>query len=306
MCIKAVRASVVCSTRAAPLLLRYFRLPWRAAPFLADGRYTLMGRRINTRWCWTAGCGGGEPRSAASVGGLQSGAGRGARSARAALPAARGDRRRDRRLPAPARGPARVPGGGQQVGLVVRALPPRVPLLPEGRSAGKRVAFLAVDSDDRAEGCGAHVPSSRYPVPYPSYFDPDAGDRALFRGELVSRQRRFLRPAGGTSSTTKQGRLRVRRPLADGRRRSYAATRLAGPACGAGGEIRHMRTRAICSSRGLAVCAARGLRHRPGAAAGRRASVIESVVARRHDQSRPRRNGSTKRSATRSTTRPTW
>ena len=42
---------------------------------------------------------------------------------------------------------AGLPGGGEQVGLVVRAVPRRVPVLPEAgdRSAARRSAFLGVD-----------------------------------------------------------------------------------------------------------------------------------------------------------------
>ena len=57
------------------------------------------------------------------------------------------------------------------MGLVVRAVPLRVPVLPGGRGAeGKRVAFLGVDTDD--SDAAARDFLDELPLPYPSISDP--------------------------------------------------------------------------------------------------------------------------------------
>ena len=56
---------------------------------------------------------------------------------------------------------ARPPGRRQQVGLVVRTLPVRVPGLPAGRRSryGKRVAFVGIDGKDH-NGSASGLPAS--------------------------------------------------------------------------------------------------------------------------------------------------
>ena len=76
---------------------------------------------------------------------------------------------------------------------------------------GKQVAFLAVDSlDSRGE---ARRFLERYPVPYPSYFDPDGKIARLFRGDRVSPTTAFY-DRRGQLVLTKQGQYRSARALA--------------------------------------------------------------------------------------------
>ena len=59
------------------------------------------------------------------------------------------------------------------MGLVVRAVPVRVPVLPGGQAAerGDEVAFLGVDSNDSADAAETFL--EELPLPYPSFSDPD-------------------------------------------------------------------------------------------------------------------------------------
>ena len=58
------------------------------------------------------------------------------------------------------------------MGVVVRPLPRRVPVLPGGRRGdGRRGPFLGVDSNDAADAAETFL--AQLPLPYPSYLDPD-------------------------------------------------------------------------------------------------------------------------------------
>jgi cytochrome c biogenesis protein CcmG/thiol:disulfide interchange protein DsbE len=76
---------------------------------------------------------------------------------------------------------------------------------------GKQVAFLAVDSLDSKDGARRFL--ERYPVPYPSYFDPDGKIARLFRGDRVSPTTAFY-DRRGDLVLTKQGQYRSARALA--------------------------------------------------------------------------------------------
>jgi cytochrome c biogenesis protein CcmG/thiol:disulfide interchange protein DsbE len=70
------------------------------------------------------------------------------------------------------------------------------------RTRGARVAFLAVDSRDN-RGDGARF-LRRFPVPYPSFFDPDGKVAQAFRGDRVSPTTAFY-DRKGELVFTKQG-----------------------------------------------------------------------------------------------------
>ena len=71
-----------------------------------------------------------------------------------------------------ARGAPRLSGRGQQVGVVVRAVPVRVSGLPGGLGrAGDEVAFLGVDVYDNTDAANDFL--DELPLPYPSVSDPD-------------------------------------------------------------------------------------------------------------------------------------
>ncbi len=80
--------------------------------------------------------------------------------------------RRGRCLRGTDRGAARLPGGGQRLGLLVRALPLRVPALPAGRCRVRQAGRLP-----RHRQTGLRRRRRTFlreePVPYPSYTDPD-------------------------------------------------------------------------------------------------------------------------------------
>lgn len=76
---------------------------------------------------------------------------------------------------------------------------------------GKQVAFLAVDSLDSKDDARRFL--GRYPVPYPSYFDPDGRIARLFRGDRVSPTTAFY-DRRGQLVLTKQGQYRSARALA--------------------------------------------------------------------------------------------
>ena len=48
---------------------------------------------------------------------------------------------------------------------------------------GRQVAFLAVDGEDARDS--AHRFLRKFPVPYPSFFDPHSKIAAVFRGDRV-------------------------------------------------------------------------------------------------------------------------
>jgi thiol-disulfide isomerase/thioredoxin len=76
---------------------------------------------------------------------------------------------------------------------------------------GKQVAFLAVDSLDSRDGAQRFL--KRYPVPYPSYFDPDGKIARLFRGDRVSPPTAFF-DRRGQLVLTKQGQYSSAQALA--------------------------------------------------------------------------------------------
>ena len=94
-----------------------------------------------------------------------------------------------------ARDAARPPGGGQQVGLVVRAVPARVPRSSRRVSAerGDR-GRLPRRERQRLAAPRPRPSSSELPLPYPSFSDPDEeiADELGLRG-LLPRDR-LLRP----------------------------------------------------------------------------------------------------------------
>ena len=77
---------------------------------------------------------------------------------------------------------------------------------------GTRVAFFAVDSLDSKDDARRFL--ERYPVPYPSYFDPEGRIARLFRGDRVSPTTAFY-DRRGRLVLTKQGQYRSARALAD-------------------------------------------------------------------------------------------
>ena len=188
-------ASYYCSTRSPE---------WRLPPLPAMRRLGLIARPA--RPLAVAGCSSSEPGESRPARRLREarrrprGAGR-VTSSRTSCSAAGKDASRSasRRCAAP--------GGGQQVGLVVRSLPLRVPLLPEaGGQAGQEVAFLGVNSQDNDDDAQEFL--GEFPLPFPSYKDPTWRWRAVFNG---------VRPSPPPPSTT-------------GRATSPTCTRAATPA----------------------------------------------------------------------------
>jgi cytochrome c biogenesis protein CcmG, thiol:disulfide interchange protein DsbE len=59
---------------------------------------------------------------------------------------------------------------------------------------GKRIAFLGVDSDDSEDAAEQFL--SEFPVPYPSFFDPDQEIAASFNARLGFPSTAFYSPAG--------------------------------------------------------------------------------------------------------------
>ncbi len=77
---------------------------------------------------------------------------------------------------------------------------------------GKQVAFLAVDSRDVRDDAEKFL--RRYPVPYPSFFDPDGEVARTFRGDRVSPTTAFY-DRSGQLVYTKQGGYDSERAIAD-------------------------------------------------------------------------------------------
>ncbi len=92
-----------------------------------------------------------------------------------------------------------VSGRRQHLGLLVRTLPVRVPALPAASRAklGKQVAFLGVNSDDSEDAAQTFL--DEYPVPYPSYSDPDQ--------EICARPRRRRSGFPATAFYDRNGEL---------------------------------------------------------------------------------------------------
>ena len=121
--------------------------------------------------------------------------------------------RRVRAAPRRAEG---LPGGGEQVGLVVRALPGRVPVLPEpgDQERGKKVAFLGVDANDNdADAAGVPRASSRCRFPQLQGPRPRGVGADQGRGGL-SRPRRSTTPRASWP-TCKQGGYATEEKLAE-------------------------------------------------------------------------------------------
>jgi cytochrome c biogenesis protein CcmG/thiol:disulfide interchange protein DsbE len=70
------------------------------------------------------------------------------------------------------------------------------------RRMGTRVAFMGVDSLDSRDGAKRFL--ARYPVPYPSFFDPKGEVAKVFRGERVAPTTAFY-DRSGELVFTKQG-----------------------------------------------------------------------------------------------------
>ena len=106
------------------------------------------------------------------------------------------------------RGAARLPGRGQHLGLVVRALPLRVPVLPAG-SAKTASGSPSSASTARTPTTPPSTFLEELPLPYPSYIDPDQ-EIADELGAARPSRHRLLRPRGrarlhqtGRSTTTR-------------------------------------------------------------------------------------------------------
>ena len=121
---------------------------------------------------------------------------RGARGAGRPLPRAEraAGRRRGRLQEAHRRAP-RPPGGGERLGVLVRALPLRVPVLPEaGRQARQARGLPRASTPRTTEGDAADF-LDEYPLPFPSYEDPDGDVTPRAAGGGPARHR-LLRPQG--------------------------------------------------------------------------------------------------------------
>ena len=86
-------------------------------------------------------------------------------------------------------------------------------------SAGKQVAFLAVDGEDARDA--AHRFLRKFPVPYPSFFDPHSDDRERLPGRPRLPDDRVLRPQG-RARLHEAGRLRLGGGARAGHRAQYA------------------------------------------------------------------------------------
>jgi thiol-disulfide isomerase/thioredoxin len=62
------------------------------------------------------------------------------------------------------------------------------------RRYGKRIAFMGVDSRDSKDDARRFL--AKYPVPYPSFFDPDGKIARSFRGDRVSPETAFYDGTG--------------------------------------------------------------------------------------------------------------
>ena len=119
---------------------------------------------------------------------------------------------------------ARLAGRGQQVGLLVRALPGRSSRCFQRVSAqlGRRVAFIGVDSSDssartRRSSC------ARIPVSFPSYFDPHGRLGAALSLSTVFPVTIFYDAAGRRRSSTRAASTRSAQLVTDIRRYALAS-----------------------------------------------------------------------------------
>ena len=84
------------------------------------------------------------------------------------------------------------------MGVVVRAVPRRVPDLPAGRHCrGKQVAFLGVNGADKLPAAQKFL--AQRPLPYPSYEDPDEEIAQKLEGLEVFPMTVFLDAKGHTA-----------------------------------------------------------------------------------------------------------
>ena len=101
-----------------------------------------------------------------------------------------------------------LPGRRQQVGLVVRPVPDRVPGVPAAAVAfGKKVAFMGIDGKDQNPAAAAFL--QQFPVTYPSYTDPKESDRAQDPRRDVLSHRRSTTTATAMSCSTTPVRTRA-------------------------------------------------------------------------------------------------
>ena len=141
---------------------------------------------------------------------------------------------------------ARATRRGEQVGLVVRALPLRVPLLPEARppSAARRSRSSA---STRTTTTATPRISCEYPVPFPSYKDPDLEVAAAFNGVQAFPTTAFY-DREGRPGLRAPGRLRQRAEAGRGHRALRSLTldvRTARTEAGAGRRARPARARLL-------------------------------------------------------------
>jgi cytochrome c biogenesis protein CcmG/thiol:disulfide interchange protein DsbE len=85
---------------------------------------------------------------------------------------------------------------------------------------GKRVAFIGVDSDDSDDAARTFL--SEFPVPYPSYSDPDQDIAALFKATLGFPSTAFYDSSGELVYTKQGGYASQQELLADIRRHALS------------------------------------------------------------------------------------
>jgi cytochrome c biogenesis protein CcmG/thiol:disulfide interchange protein DsbE len=82
----------------------------------------------------------------------------------------------------------------------------------QARKRGGEVAFIGVDSRDSMAEAKRFL--EKYPVPYPSFYDPDGDIARVFRGDRVAPTTSFY-DSGGELVYTKQGGYASEAALAD-------------------------------------------------------------------------------------------
>ena len=205
-----------------------------------------------------AGCGSDEPKSAAKAGERPANAPPRAREAeRPGQPAAR---RRRRRLRRPAARAAGLPGRGEQVGLLVRALPRGVPVLPEAGARARREGRLP-----RRGLAGQRRRRPRVPGGVPGALPELQGPRPEDR----RRARRRRRLPDAPPSTTRRASWPTCTRAATPARRSWSRTSSATPAEHGSSARPATRPRSTPRSRCASGCSAtsRACRPRPTATA---------------------------------------
>ena len=119
--------------------------------------------------------------------------------------------RRPGGLRASARGAARPSGRRQQVGLLVRAVPLRVPVLPEAGQQARQARSPSWRSTPRTRARRRRSSCEEFPVPYPSFFDPDSDIAELPRARRGTSRRRPSTTARASSSTRSRAATPPRR-----------------------------------------------------------------------------------------------